>query len=261
MHLKFFKYQGTGNDFILIDNRDERFIPDQSLVAGLCDRHFGIGADGLIILQVSGNELIMRYFNSDGLESTMCGNGGRCFASFTNYLGLTRNELIFKASDGYHSASIQMMDTKTHIVRLSMNDVSDIKFFDDLTFVDSGSPHVVKWITPEEKVDVVELGRQIRNQSRWGPKGVNVNFVACQGDCIFIRTYERGVENETLSCGTGTVAAAVAAFESGRVATDRVIVKTRGGDLIVEFTKQGNRYTDIFLEGPAVKVFSGDIEI
>jgi diaminopimelate epimerase len=261
MNIEFYKYHGTGNDFILIDNRTSGFNPEGTVVAGLCDRHFGIGADGLILLErhVSA-DFLMRYFNSDGGEATFCGNGSRCVVSFAQRLGIISQQTTFMAADGMHHATIISTGDDEDFVKIDMNDVDDIIENDEGYHVDTGSPHLVIFKKDIATIDAKAEGKSIRNQQRWGTLGVNVNFVEVQDDVLKLRAYERGVENETLSCGTGAVASAlVAAYVRGRPSPVNVL--TTGGKLIVHFVMEKNRFVNVQLEGPAKMVFAGNIRL
>lgn len=254
MEFTFFKYQGTGNDFVLIDNRTE-FFPKKNteLIAKICDRRFGVGADGLILLENHKNlDFKMVYYNSDGNESTMCGNGGRCLVHFAEYLGVIKGKCSFEAVDGLHYATIAK-----DFVSLQMNDVEDVKVSEDYVFLNTGSPHHVTLVSDIENYDVVLEGRDIRNRI-YKEEGSNVNFVKRMEDSTFsVRTYERGVEDETLSCGTGVTAVAIAMFETGQTESKNIGLRTLGGELHVRFEKEESIYNNIFLEGPAVQVFKG----
>ena len=260
MKLHFFKYQATGNDFILIDNRDGTISLSIDQIRKLCDRKFGVGADGLMLIEnhpaLSFN---LVYYNSDGSQS-LCGNGSRAAVLFASTLGmLLQNNADFHAYDGLHDASI----LPSGIVRLKMNDVSVVQKINDDYFLNTGSPHYIKFVDHVHNYFVVEEGRKIRFSDAFATQnGTNVNFVELLGSNeIFVRTYERGVENETLSCGTGVTAAALAASQQGYHSP--VQVKTLGGDLSVEFIKSqtGSTFTDIYLIGPAKMVFEGDLEL
>lgn len=254
MEFTFYKYQGTGNDFVLIDNRDE-FFPKTNvgLISKICDRRFGVGADGLMLLENhSAADFKMVYYNSDGNPSSMCGNGGRCMVHFANFLGIISEKTTFEAVDGEHKASIE-----NDWVSLKMSDVNNIKVEDTYTFLNTGSPHHVEVVKDLEYFDVFFKGREIRNNI-YGEEGSNVNFVEQLDDSVFsVRTYERGVENETLSCGTGVTAVALAMFKIGETDKNTVALETLGGQLIVKFEDSENGYRDIFLEGPAKQVFKG----
>ncbi len=261
--IEFFKYQGTGNDFILIDHRepDDSLSWDAPLVALLCDRRFGIGADGLMLLQsVEGHDFEMVYFNADGRRSTLCGNGGRCIASFAHRLGVVGAECRFLAADGPHTARI---DSATGWVELGMADVHGPEAWEGRILVDTGSPHCVEFRTGLADFDVVEEGSAIRYGARFRDHGINVNFVEQTPDgALFVATYERGVENETLSCGTGVTAAAVAwmhRHDTRKTGEPKTLpIRTKGGELTVRLRAlPDGTYRDIRLGGPATLVFSG----
>jgi diaminopimelate epimerase len=254
----FSKYHGTGNDFILIDSR-KNVIPEASpaLISALCDRHFGIGADGLIFLMPSENEdFRMVYYNADGHEGSMCGNGGRCITAFARASGWILDHARFEAADGLHSADI----LENGDVRLSLNDVSKVVTLEENYFLDTGSPHLVKFVDNALDMDVVTEGRRYRYDKSF-PDGTNVNFVEIKEDHVLVRTYERGVEDETLSCGTGVTAAAIAASRHFKKIASPVKVETRGGTLSVSFSDRGNEIKEVFLTGPATEVFRGTIQI
>jgi len=256
--MQFYKYHGTGNDFILLDNRQGNIKLSTEQIAALCHRHFGIGADGLMLLEnAEGFDFRMIYYNSDGGESTMCGNGGRCMTAFAKSLGIINDTARFLAIDGEHSATIQ----ENGLVSLRMNEAGEISIHDGFTVLDTGSPHYVLWVNDVNKTDVFKEGRKIRNQPEYQPDGINVNFVQIHDGKLSVRTYERGVEDETMSCGTGVTAAAIAATAKfmGEFNTD---VETPGGNLEVSFTKTNpTSATNIMLTGPAAFVFKGEIEI
>lgn len=257
MELSFFKYQGTGNDFVIIDNRQSVFDKNNTkLVAALCDRRFGIGADGLILLENDKmSDFKMVYYNSDGAESSMCGNGGRCLVAFAHYLGVIDKETTFNAVDGLHYATIE-----GDIVNLKMMDVDKIHEKPNHSFLDTGSPHHVQLVTALDKFDVQKEGKKLR-YGIYGESGSNINFVEQIKDNAFdVRTYERGVEGETFSCGTGVTAVALAMHESGKTAANEVHIHTIGGDLTISFEKKDGKYRNIFLKGPAIQVFKGTIE-
>jgi len=262
MLVHFSKYHGTGNDFVMIDGRrQESLMFGTSIIRRLCDRRFGIGADGLIILEESKtSDFNMYYFNADGREGSMCGNGGRCITAFAAGLGIINTHATFEGIDGLHEASI----LPNGEIRLRLSDVSGIEQLEDGYLLDTGSPHFVNFVKDLELIDVEHKGAEIRHESRFGKGGVNVNFVE-QGQLaneIKVRTFERGVEGETWSCGTGVTAAAITTcFHSG---TDNLSykVQTRGGKLEVAFKVRGERkVTDIYLTGPASHVYDGTIEI
>ncbi len=257
MTLTFYKYQGAGNDFIIIDNRKNILDPaDRKRIKQICDRRFGIGADGLMMLYDHKEaDFEMKYFNSDGYEGTMCGNGGRCIVMFAKKKKLIKHKTMFKTSDGVHTAEIT--DTT---VRLRMNDVITIRKLGDSYFIDTGSPHYVTFTNDVDNIDVFNKGSKLRNNKQFKPHGTNVNFVQIQENGLSVRTYERGVEDETLSCGTGAVAAAIVSVYSGQIDSNNVQVKTRGGILNVSFRRNDKGgFSDIILEGPAVFVFEGEI--
>lgn len=258
MTLHFHKYQATGNDFILIDNRSGSVALTTEQVRKLCDRRLGIGADGLMLIEKDPSlSFNLLYYNSDGTQS-LCGNGSRAAMHFASSLGLVQNEAKFNAYDGSHEAHI----LHSGLIRLKMNNVTEVRAFASDLYLNTGSPHYIRFVEHVENYPVTEEGRKIRNSDSFTPDGTNVNFVELQGDnTIFVRTYERGVENETLSCGTGVTAAALASSLHGN--NSPVTVNTRGGKLTVEFarTPTSNAFTDIFLVGPAIKVFEGRIEL
>jgi len=259
LKISFYKYQGAGNDFVMIDDRKRNFPQTEELISFLCDRHFGIGADGLILLQDEvDSDFRMLYFNSDGRESTMCGNGGRCIAKFAKDLGLIENDALFTAIDGGHSAQIEGVE-----VHLKMTNITEIQTFDNYLFLNTGSPHHVEFVKEVSEVDVKNFGRKIRYGSPYFEEGTNVNFVELiDENTLKIRTYERGVEDETLACGTGITAAAIAAYESGRVSKNEINVLAEGGNLSVKFEKNAsNGYENVWLTGSAQKVFEGEIEV
>ncbi len=261
MILSFLKYHGTGNDFVLIDNRLAKYSFDCDQISALCDRHFGIGADGLIMMETHvAADFVMRYFNADGHEATFCGNGARCAVAFARYLGIVSKQVKFMAADGLHYATFIKSDKKEEFIKISMSDVSEVREMDDGYFIDTGSPHFIQFWPNIEDIDVAVEGKTIRNQMRWGGSGVNVNFAAVENGEIKLRTYERGVEAETLSCGTGAVAATLAAaVKQGLKPPVRVAAK--GGKLIVHFKPIQNKFIKVQLEGPAKQVFSGNIKL
>ncbi len=259
MTVEFCKYHGTGNDFILIDDRSEEFPGDNvELIRDLCKRRFGIGADGLILLRNhQDTDFRMVYFNADGKEGSMCGNGGRCAVAFAYRIGLCREAATFMAADGTHLAKVIRPD---HI-QLKLRSVSDIRVMHDHYELDTGSPHYVTFVDAVEEVDVYEIGRKIRLSNAFRAEGINVNFVQQEPDGIFIRTYERGVENETWSCGTGVVAGVICAALRDPSGRSEYQVRTRGGDLTVTFRREGeSQFRNILLEGPAEYVYQGSFE-
>jgi diaminopimelate epimerase len=257
MLLEFFKYQGTGNDFIMIDNRKGVFDPeDLSSVRSLCDRKFGIGADGLILIQNHPEfDFEVIYYNADGSKS-LCGNGSRCAVEFSRYLGIIEDKTTFLAIDGAHEAFI-----KNGLVHLKMNNVNKVTQKDQDFILNTGSPHYVRFVEGVKTIDVFEEGRSIRYSDPFKKEGINVNFTEKTSEgSIFVRTYERGVENETLSCGTGVTACALVSGMNG--VKSPVSVSTLGGKLMISFDHKGEgRFENIYLIGPAQFVFSGKIDI
>ncbi len=253
MAISFSKYQGTGNDFIIIDNRRNVFAKnDTKLIKTLCDRKFGIGADGLMLLEDHLSlDFTMVYYNADG-TSSMCGNGGRCITAFAKRLGIIEDTAIFEAIDGIHRAHFV-----GDIVSLSMQDVNLVEDGDGFVFLNTGSPHHVQFANDLEVMDVRTIGRRIRNSVMYGTEGSNINFVKQDRNIFKVRTYERGVEDETLSCGTGVTAVALAMHHLKKTSRDRVDIDTMGGKLQVAFKKIENGYGDINLIGPANLVFNG----
>jgi len=257
MLLHFFKYHGTGNDFILIDNRQDNLSKnDTKLIRRLCDRHFGIGADGLILIERAATvHFNMRYFNADGKPGSMCGNGGRCAVAFANFLGMIEEEATFVAAGGRYHAKIE-----GEKIRLQMQDVTEIETHDTHWFVDTGSPHHVEMAEQLSDVDVLGRGAKLRYET-YGDSGSNINFVEQHSKSSFeVRTYERGVENETLSCGTGVTAVALSMHHAGKTDSRKVEILTHGGKLEVHFEGDEKGYYNIYLIGPAVQVFKGYME-
>jgi len=256
MEIKFYKYQGTGNDFVMIDDRENKFdATDLPMVSKLCDRRFGVGADGLILIRNHADyDFEMIYFNSDGSKS-MCGNGARCAVAFSSFLGIIDSNTHFLAIDGPHTATI-----KGGRVELGMSDVTGIAKENDY-FVNTGSPHVVRFVEDLANYPVLEEGAKVRYSARYSPQGTNVNFVeVLEEDKIMVRTYERGVEDETLSCGTGVTACAL--VYGTKTGQNSVRVKTLGGDLEVIFMGEDQEgFTKVTLSGPAQQVFEGRIKI
>jgi diaminopimelate epimerase len=258
MIVPFSKYQGAGNDFIMIDGfqcKDYKKLTEPNILK-MCDRNFGIGADGLIILIASdSSDFEMLYFNSDGKPSTMCGNGGRCAVAFAKKIGLIENSTIFLAVDGPHEASISGGQ-----VSLGMKDVSDIKTHETFYKLDTGSPHYVSFVEDLEDINVKQEGALIRNSPLFEEEGINVNFVQeLAEDQLFVRTYERGVEDETLSCGTGVTACSL--VQMLRTQKKEIRVKTLGGELSVKAKQESIFFTEVKLIGPATYVFTGQFEI
>lgn len=253
----FSKYQGAGNDFILIDNRSGFFDPhDVKTIESLCNRRTGIGADGLILLQNKQNfDFEMVYYNADGLPASMCGNGGRCIVAFARDLQIITTKTVFLAVGGVHRAEI-----RGNQVKLQMADVDRISRNGKDFILDTGSPHYVTVVDNLETIDVYREGKAIRNSSLFSEEGINVNFVQTEGDGFYVRTYERGVEDETLACGTGATAVAIAMVHAqSKQGEIDIPVRVRGGRLRVSFNSTNNRYTDVYLYGPAEFVFEGTI--
>ncbi|MEM0994235.1 MAG: diaminopimelate epimerase [Bacteroidota bacterium] len=258
MQINFHKYHGTGNDFILIDQREKKYLTrkDQAIIQRLCQRHFGIGADGLMLLQNHPDyDFQMIYFNADGRESSMCGNGGRCIVAFAQTLSIIEQRCRFLAIDGEHEATID-----DNWVSLKMASVEHIEHHPQHYFLDTGSPHYVRFVEEVASVEVVKEGRPIRYSEAFAPNGTNVNFVQVKADHqLVVATYERGVENETLSCGTGVTAAAIAYTLAHP--TNEVRVQTKGGDLKVKLERKAAGFANIWLCGPAQFVFTGQVEV
>ncbi|MCD7964079.1 MAG: diaminopimelate epimerase [Rikenellaceae bacterium] len=254
---KLYKYQGAGNDFVLLDARgtDKRYSEEK--IRRICDRRFGIGGDGFMSLEDDKYaDFYMRYYNADGREGTMCGNGGRCIALFAYHLGAVGGEMRFNSSDGLHDADIIAENCTTGTVRLKMIDVEEYETFEDGLLLFTGSPHFIKFVDDVHEVDVFKEGRVLRYSERFSPDGANVNFVQfVEPGVIKVRTYERGVEDETLACGTGAVASAMASkinYGGGNVWR----VSVEGGELEVRFEENGNNgFRNVYLTGPAEKVF------
>ena len=263
MQIPFHKYHGTGNDFILIDNRQQQYLDRSSVdsIRHLCNRRFGIGADGLMLLQsLEGYDFEMVYFNADGRESSMCGNGGRCITAFAQQLGILQDQQAhFLAIDGPHAATLQ----PNGWVELKMIDVASVEMGQDYYLLDTGSPHYVVFVEDLDDINIVENGQAIRYSKRFREEGVNVNFVELKGNGIEVATYERGVEGETYSCGTGVCAAAIA-YQLYRKDTSihTVDIQTKGGPLRVRFDAQADgSYQNLWLCGPATKVFEGQCQL
>ncbi len=272
MHsIHFYKYQATGNDFVVIDNRAGAYSFSAAQIQKICDRRFGIGADGLMLIEKHPTlDFNLQYYNSDGSQS-LCGNGSRAAVKMASALGMVNGKTIFNAYDGLHEAELLPKE----IVRLKMNDVKEISTRGDEVFLNTGSPHVIRFVKNLKDFAVVDEGRKIRYSDEHKPNGTNANFVELlDNNTIFVRTYERGVEDETLSCGTGVTAAALAASLKGYVSP--ISVKVLGGELSVEFTSNSSgiksgpasntssnaaAFDNIFLIGPAKMVFEGDLEL
>lgn len=258
--IPFYKFHGTGNDFILIDGFNQNIITSPAKIKEACDRHYGIGADGLIILRPSMDaDFQMQYFNSDGSRATMCGNGARCAVALCKMLEIAVDGISFIADDGFHSAKAELVSERLWEVEISMNDTAHPTKVDGLWYVNTGTPHIVKLV---ENLDVVQPaieGPVIRNDFRFQPTGVNVNWMTMQPGFISVRTFEKGVENETLSCGTGVTASAIVA---GLLTNERHWkVETKGGHLTVTYNILPDSFSNIRLKGPATLVFTGETTI
>ena len=253
--MKFFKYQATGNDFIIIDNTHKNIKISEEDIKFLCDRKFGIGADGLIFLELKlGFDYSMSYYNSDGKKSSFCGNGSRCLAHLAHKKKLFKKQASFFANGNCYQANIYQ-----DVISIKMQNISDITInHNDSVLIDSGSPHIVFFRDSVEHLDVDALGRNIRNSVDYKEKGINVNFVEIQNQSLYVRTYERGVEKETLSCGTGVVASAIASHRQGFINTDNIEIITNGGVINVSFNYSNQTYKEIYLSGNASLVFQGD---
>ncbi len=260
MNIKFKKYQGTGNDFVIIDNRQNKIKLTKSQIAAICNRRFGIGADGLMLLEKEkGYDFKMVYYNADGGESTMCGNGGRCLVQFAYDIGIKKDQYKFLAVDGAHDASI---DNNKNWVALKMIDVSNVMHNGADKILDTGSPHYIQHQPELAKFNVFEKGKKIRYSAKYANSGININFVQeLQKNKLFVRTYERGVEDETFSCGTGVTAAAIA-YSGVKKGNYKINIQTIGGNLQVNYYKKDEQnYTDVWLLGPAKFVYEGSIKI
>lgn len=257
MEIRFYKYQGTGNDFVMIDGRKEtvNFSPKQ--IQSICDRRFGVGADGLILIKNhAAVDFEMDYYNADGSQS-FCGNGSRCAQAYTKALGIIKEQSTFLAIDGIHKGRSVGNDFATQ-----MGDVSQVQQLGEDYFVDTGSPHYIRYVDDVDAVDVYEEGKAIRYSEAFLAKGTNVNFVSEHEDHLSVRTYERGVEGETFSCGTGVTAVAISFLYKNKIQNDKIKIQTRGGELRIELKKNSDQqYKDIWLVGPAVEVFSGTFDL
>lgn len=257
-NLPFWKYQGAGNDFILLDQRDHSLITleDQKKIALLCDRHFGIGADGLMVIgQHPEADFQMQYFNADGRPGSLCGNGSRCAVAFAAHLGMIKDSCRFLAYDGLHEARIPGPEW----VEVHLNDLSSMEFLGKDCCLDTGSPHYVRFVEDISAISVQEEGEKVRYADAFREKGINVNFAEIRNGTLHVATYERGVEGETLACGTGVTAAALAyvAALPHPVGNWNIPIETRGGSLSVRFVYDGKKFSNIWLCGPAKQVFSG----
>lgn len=259
MRIQFYKYHGAGNDFVMIDHRQQKIKNDTNLIKHLCDRRFGIGGDGLILLENSiqtGVDFKMLYFNANGQESTMCGNGGRCIVAFAKHLHLINNSCTFEAVDGLHAAKIE-----DDLINLKMIDVSELQQTANYCFLDTGSPHHIEFVDNVNTINVNEEGAKWRYSDHYKPiGGSNINFVELGSNHLNIRTYERGVEDETLACGTGVTAAALAAHVNHQLESP-IAVSAQGGELSVSFEYDNHQFTNVWLKGPAQQVFKGEINV
>ena len=254
MNLNFYKYQGTGNDFVMIDNRTKTFPKKNiKIISHLADRHFGVGADGIILIENDDQfDFKMIYFNADGSE-TFCGNGGRCAVAFAKYLKIIDTETTFIAFDGEHFAAI-----KNGIISLKMIDVDEIKVSEKSVFLYTGTQHHVELVDDLNEYPVFEKGKEIRNSYK--EPGSNVNFVQQINESTFrVRTYEKGVEDETLACGTGVTAVAIAMHKTNKTNSNLISLPVEGGLLEVSFTAENGVYKNVYLKGPAEFVFNGSI--
>lgn len=259
--IKFFKYQGAGNDFIVLDNREKVLNLTAGQISRLCNRRTGVGGDGLMLLQSSETyDFEMIYFNADGEPGSMCGNGGRCIVAFAYHLGLFTETTRFLAFDGAHFAAIR---EDGRIVKLQMGDVRKVERMGKDWVLDTGSPHFVREVSRLPDFPVKEQGRLIRNSTHFKAQGINVNFVESTHNGYFVRTYERGVEDETLACGTGVTAVAIAmAYQKQELGINHTILQVPGGTLEVSFNyRGGQQFTDVFLQGPAEFVFEGTVKL
>jgi diaminopimelate epimerase len=260
MNIRFSKYHGTGNDFIILDNRKGDYdLLSNAQIASMCNRHFGIGADGLMLLGApEGVDFSMRYYNADGNESSMCGNGGRCLVAYAQSLNIIEKEAHFLAIDGMHHAIIDSTD----FIELKMNDVTAIEKVGDAFVLNTGSPHYVIAKSNAKSIDVRTEGKLVRYSEPFAKNGINVNFIEVLADkTLFVATYERGVEDETWSCGTGVVASALTQVQH-IIGGNYVRVSTKGGTLLVKCVNQNKQhFTDIWLCGPAKFVFEGQINL
>lgn len=260
MEIKFYKYQGAGNDFVMLDNRDNKYSGlTKKQIELLCDRRFGIGADGLMSIETQeGYDFRMRYYNADGGEAEMCGNGARCIVAFAKKLGIIENETKFIAMDGEHFGIIEK-----EIVKIHMTDVTEVEQGEDYFYLNTGVPHYVKFVSDIDNFNVKEEGAKIRYNERFKEVGTNVNFIELNEEGFTIRTYERGVEDETLACGTGCTASAIASSIKLKGAKNSFPIKAKGGNIGVSFdpSKDNNNFKNIWLEGPGEFVFEGNMNL
>lgn len=258
--LHFYKYHGTGNDFVIFDGRtiDVHALMTQEVIEGICHRRFGIGADGLMILENHPKaDFNMVYYNADGRPSSMCGNGGRCLVAFAKKMGVIEDQCTFMATDGLHEATI-----KDNWIELKMIDVHQLEYDGESCILDTGSPHYIKACSNLDDLDIVPTAHAIRYNDRFSNEGININFLQETDKGIRIRTYERGVEDETLACGTGATAAAIAYVDRYDLkGQQEVDIQVEGGQLSVKVNRVGDGYEDVWLCGPAAFVFEGEVEI
>jgi diaminopimelate epimerase len=258
MNYQFFKYEGCGNDFVIIDDRANKLELSTETITHLCDRRFGIGADGLLLLRsIPEYDFRMVYYNSDGSRATMCGNGARCISAFAHKMDALKTTGSFIADDGPHSTEILFTEDNETQVAISMKDATPDQFTPEHLFINTGTPHYVLFVDNIKTADVIATGRKIRYNPEFAPVGTNVNFVQILPHGIVVRTYEKGVEDETLACGTGVTASAMAA--SLKTGLTSIPVKVMGGNLHVSFDKKGDTFTNVILTGPARLVFTGEI--
>ena len=263
MTIEFYKFEGSGNDFIIIDNRNLQKNLSNAQIKKICDRKFGIGADGLMYYDESTEyDFEMAYYNADGNKGSMCGNGGRCIIAFSRYLGNKKKQYSFNAVDGSHTGEVyESISDSQWIIKLKMADVSDINQLKNIYEIDTGSPHYINFVEKVDTIDVFTEGKNIRYSPVYAEKGINVNFVEQKQNSLFVRTYERGVENETLSCGTGVTASALAFALKEDLKKGIINIQTLGGNLEVSFIKEKSIFKEVWLKGPATFVFKGEIEI
>lgn len=255
-NINFSKFHGAGNDFIMINAIKEQILLGEELIYKMCDRRLGIGADGLIVLLPSDNhDFMMKYYNCDGKESTFCGNGGRCIAAFAHYQDIIKENATYEAVDGIHKAKITKVSKDEYHVELTMRDILSYQLNDDSLLIDTGSPHYVKKVDDLDNIDIINKGAEIRYDRQISENGVNVDFLLNKDDKIHIRTYERGVEDETLACGTGVTASAIAA--SLWYGGNNIDIYTQIAKLNVRFDNENNSFKNIVLSGPATHVFDG----
>lgn len=260
MNYQFYKYEGCGNDFVIIDDRTNKLELSAEIIANLCDRRFGIGADGLLLLRAAPDyDFRMVYFNSDGSRATMCGNGARCLSAFAHKMGAVKTTGSFIADDGPHTTEIIYIEGSETQVAISMKDATPDQYTPEYLFINTGTPHYVLFVDDIKTADVISIGRKIRYNPEFAPVGTNVNFVQILPEGIIVRTYEKGVEDETLACGTGVTASAMAA--SLKTGSTSIPVKVMGGNLHVSFDKKDNTFTNVVLTGPARLVYTGEITI